>query len=266
MLKSSSVLVFLFVMYVLMYIVFILWSPKLLSSSVIPGHYRYDNMSMNINHSSNHGPRNAVLKELDCIFQSCLQKCCPSSQIFSYVKRQCFSPPEEQLSAITTKWTIDFPQFNILDNFSCKWQNTIILNKSRGEEYRLDENGILHESLRNLNHNLSTFCFEFISEDATFMPIIHLDGLFNDGEDEKWRFMFYAYGMSLSNLFLVITLGLYISTPALHRSVQNKSFSCYVISLIFGFSFLMAAQNIHKVNTFCRIIGKCPNSSTLFSN
>lgn len=252
-------------MYILMHLVFIIWSPKVLSSNVKPSYY--GSLSMQ-NHSSNRVPRSADLNEEDCISKNCLSKCCPHNQIFSYKNRTCFPAPTELSAAINRNWTVDFQQFNVLGNFSCPRQfvGTIILNKS-SVHYQLNNNGILHQRVRFSEYtayNRSTFCFEYIWEDATFMPMVCWDGLFDDREDERRRFSAYACGMGLSNFFLVITLALYLTTPALHRSVKNKSLTCYVLSLTLGFSFLMAAQNIHKVNAFCTVIGKCPDSSTAF--
>lgn len=183
-----------------------------------------------------------------------LLKCCSPDESYSSATSSC--SPGNLSRALKQMWSSNFANFSIAyGGLSCN--SAIILNRSSEQDYCLHENGSLLEHGRKVWHRISRFCFDYM--DGQIQPMVCIEQ--DDLVDERWRYIGSTVGMAISMVFLLLTFGLYLATPALRRSVRDRSLLSYVVALIFGFAFFNAAQNI-PTGPFCTFVGEYSKKST----
>lgn len=189
-----------------------------------------------------------------CLSNRCVRKCCKANEIYVWKNKHCLPDHADQLQ--NADWSTHFSKFEIIYNSRCP-QTTIVLNNSRADdEYEIFDNGSIYAF--EILISSSQYCMDYLQEDDTIRPVLCYEEIFgpNEGVEDKYVFMLYSTGLGISNLFLIITLGLYLATPRLCEKVHDKCFLCHVVTLIIGFSSLIGIQNIAIENSACAFLSE----------
>ena len=100
---------------------------------------------------------------------------------------------------------------------------------------------------------------DYLTEDGTIRPVVCYEETFGSIYDEDKVdpvFALYSTGLGISDVFLIITLGLYLATPGLRKKIHDKSFLCHLFSFIIGFSSLITIRNMDFRNSACLFFSK----------
>ncbi|XP_046390121.1 G-protein coupled receptor Mth2-like [Ischnura elegans] len=182
----------------------------------------------------------------------CLRKCCPWDHAMDNDTLQCVphrdSPSSRdwfrpRTSADTESDVIELSQFSILYGNYC-WGFLLEPQFYPGDEFYINAtDGTLEAPLlKKFGWNTSNYCLEYVENDNLYLPYVCFP-LPIDYEHicDTLRYSIYNLGMTISIVFLIISLVIYSTTSEL-RNLHGKRLMCHIVSLLVGYISLAIVQ------------------------
>jgi len=125
------------------------------------------------------------------------------------------------------------------------------------DEFYLLPSGDLFTTIDGLSRSADEYCVTYFSDsrNSSSESIAMVCVPEVSARDSKaWFFILTTSLMTLSCLFLLITLVIHVIVPDL-RNLHGKNLISYIIALLFAMIFLVIAQTMHLESVACKVVG-----------
>lgn len=203
----------------------------------------------NINFKTNTSKSAEPNFNLTCHSNRCLRKCCKATEIFNWSDSTCLPAHDELKNA---NWSAEYSKFEVIYDSACPIRSISL----EVDEYKLFSNG----SIDYINYgiiNFHEYCVDYLPEMNAIRPVVCTE-TFENGLQKIFSLQHYLNlgGSIITNLFLIITLGLYSVAPELREHLHDSCVICHIFSLIIGFISLLGIQFLNTEDPLCVFTGE----------